>query len=158
MSGSFLSLSLSFIFLAHTCTHAHSNTCCCVKDEEGRGGESGDHHGQWIRYRESHAPQYFSYHMLEEAFRRFHIHPVLVCFERAPPAMFGGGAAQRGLGGGAAIISSNAEQLNGVLEIPSDMRLQLYDEHTKGLNQERLRLLRQTAHLHDRSCAQCTTM
>ena len=41
--------------------------------------------------------------MLEENFRRHHVHPVLLCYERASPIMFGG-AQQRGLGAGAAIV------------------------------------------------------
>jgi hypothetical protein len=46
--------------------------------------------------------------MLEENFRRHHVHPVLLCYERASPIMFGG-AQQRGLGAGAAIVSSRCE-------------------------------------------------
>ena len=130
-----------------------------LQDSLGQGGRSGAHHGQWIRFREGHASQYFSYHMLEENFRRQRVHPVLLCYERSSPIMFGG-AQQRGLGAGAAIVSSSTDQLNGVLEIPADMKLELHDDHTVGLNRERIAALRSIGHSHDRSCSagNCSVM
>ena len=67
------------------------------------------------------------------------------------------------LGGAAARavhhVMDNSDEL-GLLLMAADMKLELHDDHTVGLNRERIAALRSIGHSHDRSCSagNCSVM